>query len=310
MRVFVLLNHTAKSDEHVPEDQGRRNVEDAFARRGISAIIKSVKGSEIAKEVQSYLTNQSADPSKKYDVLVVGGGDGTIGAAAGELVGKSEPFGILPLGTLNHFAKDLGIPVELDLAVDVILRGKSRRVDAGELNGQIFVNNSSVGLYPFMVANRIAEQRRWGIGKLAASIPAVVRTLWKGTWRRFTIRFANRELTLRSPCVFVGNNSYDLSLGRFGSRHSLDQGELCVFVVKKQTRLALLLLPFRVALNLTDRTRDIDVFKMDAVEITSRSGLLQVSLDGEVRTIETPLRYAIKKGALCVLVPDAIEHVD
>ena len=90
----------------------------------------------------------------------------------------------------------------------------------------------------------------------------------------------------------------------------MDQGELCVFVVKQQTRLALLLWPFRVALNLTDRTRDIDVFKMDAVEITSRSNRLQVSLDGEVRTMETPLRYAIKKGALCVLVPDATKQLD
>lgn len=303
MRVFVLLNQSARTAKGSDQEECVRKVEDAFAKRGAVAVIKTVHGSEITGAVQDYLQRQACDPSTGYDVLVVGGGDGTIGAASGVLIGNSEPFGILALGTLNHFAKDLSIPLELEAAVEVILQGKSRLIDAGELNGRIFINNSSVGLYPFMVASRIAEQNRRGFGKLVASIPAIARTLFKGTWHRFYIRFENRKLSFRTPCIFVGNNMYDLGLERFGSRSRLDLGELSVFVINLQTKLALLLLPFRVALGITNRSRDIEVFKTDAVEVASRLRRLRVSLDGEVKMIETPLRYSIKRRALCVLAP-------
>ena len=94
------------------------------------------------------------------ELLIVGGGDGTISAAASALVGTETRLGILPLGTLNHFARDLGIPTDLDEAAKLIAAGAERRVDVAEMNGRIFINNSAIGLYPLMVVDRDVQRKR------------------------------------------------------------------------------------------------------------------------------------------------------
>ena len=90
---------------------------------------------------------------------MVGGGDGTLGSAASALAGTEVALGVLPLGTLNHFAKDLGLPIELDAAMDTVAANKPVAIDVAEVNGRVFLNNSSIGIYPFFVAKRSAEQR-------------------------------------------------------------------------------------------------------------------------------------------------------
>ena len=103
--------------------------------------------------------------------MVVGGGDGTLSAAASILAGTDTALGVLALGTLNHFARDLRIPLDLDGAIGVIAAGHHQTVDVGEVNGQVFINNSSIGIYPFFVAERSGRAewsrpqqtaRRWG----------------------------------------------------------------------------------------------------------------------------------------------------
>ena len=114
---------------------------------GSTAGIELVEGGDA--ELRCRAIAERGDP-----LLIVGGGDGTISAAAGALAGTGTALGILPLGTLNHFARDLGIPLDLDEAALTIARGKERRVDVAEMNGRTFINNSAVGLYPLMVIDR------------------------------------------------------------------------------------------------------------------------------------------------------------
>lgn len=94
-------------------------------------------------------------------IVVAGGGDGTINAVASVVVGSGTPFGVLPLGTLNHFAKDLNIPLELDAAIANVAQGVPHQVDVGEVNGRIFLNNSSLGLYPDIVRDRESSSAGW-----------------------------------------------------------------------------------------------------------------------------------------------------
>ena len=103
----------------------------------------------------------------EVDVIVAGGGDGTIHTIAAVLAGTGVPLGILPLGTLNHFAKDLGIPMELHDAVDVVAAARGVNVDVGEVNGIVFINNSSIGVYPYMVLDRERLRRRRRLQKWA-----------------------------------------------------------------------------------------------------------------------------------------------
>ena len=157
------------------------------------------------------------------------------------LAGTETKLGILPLGTLNHFARDLGIPTDLDEAARLIASGAERRVDIGEMNERVFINNSAIGLYPLMVIDRDLQRKRLGRSKRLAMIVASLRTLARFNHHRLTLT-VNEERTGRvdTPLLFVGNNDYRIDIGAPGRRERMDGGELCVLVMRKKTRRGLL----------------------------------------------------------------------
>ena len=237
-------------------------------------------------------------------LLIVGGGDGTISAAAGAVADSPTRLGILALGTLNHFARDLGIPTDLDQAAAVIAGGRERRVDIAEMNGRTFINNSAVGLYPLMVIDRDAQRKRLGRSKRLALAVATVRTLARFGHQRLTLTVNDREAQVDTPLLFVGNNDYKLALPNAGGREALDDGKLCVLVLRKKTRAGFLMAAMRA---LIGRARSDDMVRLDDVErlrVGSRRGHLTIALDGEVLSVKPPLDYRIRKAALRVIAPD------
>jgi diacylglycerol kinase family enzyme len=298
-KVLVLMNRAAGSVQHA--DESSAAVKAAFDRHGLEANIKRVPGPEIADAAQEFVARRTQGNGHGDEAFVIAGGDGSISTAAGVFAGTDIPLGILPMGTLNHFAKDLGLPLELEAAAGVVAAGHTRTVDVAELNGRVFVNNSSVGLYPFMVARRNAHQRQRGLSKLLATFPALVETLSRTSLHRLDIAATGERQRIRTPCIFVGNNPYEVSLAAFGKRKRLDSGELDIHVVRQRSRLGVLLLPFKVALGIADRDRDVQSFRSIELEIDSlRRRSLRVSLDGEVVHVETPLRYRSRPQALRV----------
>jgi YegS/Rv2252/BmrU family lipid kinase len=236
-------------------------------------------------------------------LVIVGGGDGTISAAASALVGTDTMLGILPLGTLNHFARDLGIPTELGEAAKLIATGTSRAVDVAEMNDCIFINNSAIGLYPLMVLDRDLQRKRLGRSKKLAMIVASVRTLVRFGHQRLTLTVNDEKERVDTPLLFVGNNDYRIDLGAPGQRESVEDGQLCVMVMRKKTRRGLIAASIRALFN---RTRDDDMERIDGVErlrVSSRRSVIPVSLDGEVLAAAPPLDYRIRKGALRVIAP-------
>jgi len=296
MRVLALLNAEAGSGPVASPGTLDESVSQAFAAHGVLATVRLVSGTEMSAALAA------AAGAPGFDALVVGGGDGSVRSAAEALAGSTVPLGVLPLGTLNHFAKDLGLPLAPADAIGAIAAGVVRAVDVGELNGHIFVNNSSVGLYPFMVEQRAIGQRR-GLSKFHATIPAIVRTVRGASWHRLSVVAQGSRKRIRTPVLFVGNNLYDVGLRSLGNRRCLDKGELGVFVVKRQTWLGLLLLVAKVVFDRTDPRRDMERFRCSDVEIASHAKRLLVSLDGEVVRLQPPLRYRSRPGALKVLVP-------
>jgi diacylglycerol kinase family enzyme len=204
---------------------------------------------------------------------------------------------------LNHFAKDLGIPTDLAGAAGVVAAGHLRNVDVAEVNGLIFVNNSSIGLYPHMVVHRDRQAKLLGIGKPLATLLAALHTLHRFPRRRLWVQAAGRHEHYRSPCLFVGNNEYRLELPMLGKRQCLDAGELCVYVARPRRPLGLLWLALRAAFGGLNAARDLDMLRLDEVEVGSRARRLPVSRDGEVEVMRPPLRYRIRPGALRVLAP-------
>jgi diacylglycerol kinase family enzyme len=271
-------------------------IRSALDGAGLDVEIELASGGDY--EVRCRAIAERGDP-----LLIVGGGDGTIGAAASALIGTDTLLGILPLGTLNHFARDLGIPPALDEAAQLIAARSERRVDVAEMNGHIFINNSAIGLYPLMVIDRDLQRRRLGRSKRLAMIVASVRTLVRFNHQRLTLTINDEKERIDTPLLFVGNNDYRIDLGAPGQRESLDDGTLSVFVMRKKTRGGLIAASIRALFN---RSRDDDMEKIDGVQrlrVGSHRSMLAVSLDGEVVHAAPPLDYKIRKRALRVIAP-------
>jgi YegS/Rv2252/BmrU family lipid kinase len=274
----------------------RKKVADAMKAAGLDARIELIDGGDC--EVRARAIAKRGDA-----LLVVGGGDGTIGAAASALVGTKTMLGILPLGTLNHFARDLGIPTDLTEAAKLIANAKGQRVDVAEMNGRIFINNSAIGLYPLMVVDRDMQRERLGRSKRLAMIVASIRTLARFHHQRLTLTINGKKRMVDTPLLFVGNNDYRIDIAAPGQRESVNDGELCVLVMRKKTAAGLIAASIRALLN---RARPDDMVQLDGVErlsVASARNMLRVSLDGEVVRAEPPLEYKIRKKALRVAAP-------
>jgi diacylglycerol kinase family enzyme len=293
-RIPVLINRGGGAASRDP-DIGE-TVAKAFEDAGVDADVELIDGGECEVRARAIVERGDA-------LLVVGGGDGTISAAASALVGTETKLGILPLGTLNHFARDLGIPTDLAEAAKLIAGGQNKRVDVAEMNGRIFINNSAIGLYPLMVMDRDLQRKRLGRSKRLAMIVASARTLARFGHQRLTLTVNDEKERVDTPLLFVGNNDYRIDLGAAGKRESLDDGQLCVFVMRKKTRRGFIAASVRALFN---RTHDDDMEQIDGVDrlrVASRRSVVAVSLDGEVVVAEPPLDYRIRKRALRVIAP-------
>jgi diacylglycerol kinase family enzyme len=237
------------------------------------------------------------------DAVVAAGGDGTVSSIAAVLLETNTPLGVLPLGTLNHFARDLEIPLDLERAVATIAARHVVSVDMGEVNNRVFVNNSSIGIYPDIVMEREAL-RRQGHRKWTALVIACAKILRHHRGTIVTITSGDSIRTVRTPFLFVGNNEYDVDGLRLGGRARLDAGRLFVYLAP---RLHAADLPKLLALAVTRRARDgeaLESFSAGELQVeTPRHRRLRVALDGEVALMTTPLRYRMRAAALRVLVP-------
>jgi diacylglycerol kinase family enzyme len=236
------------------------------------------------------------------EILVAGGGDGTVNTAAAVLVDRDIPLGVLPLGTLNHFAKDLGIPLALEDAAQVILGGVVCRVDVGEVNGRVFVNNSSLGVYPAIVRLRERYQAG-GLGKWIAALWAGLTVLRRHSFMAVRIVADGQATVRRTPFVLIGNNEYRMSGLQAASRDSLVTRRLAVYVLNAGERVGLVKLAWQVLLKGVDQVRELDLLTVDSATIETRRFRIPVALDGEVLALEAPLEYRIRPAALVVHVP-------
>jgi diacylglycerol kinase family enzyme len=290
--ITVVLN---ASSGHGTAAKVADRLREIFAAAGREARITLARGGEIDAAMQRAVEDAC-------DTLVVGGGDGTINCGASAVVGRKIPLGVLPLGTLNHFAKDLGIPLDLDEATKVVLDGVVCQVDVGEVNGRVFLNNSSLGVYPAIV--RLRERYRTKVrGKWIAALWAGLTVLRRNPFMAVRIVVEGEKIVRRTPFLLVANNEYRMSGIHAGTRESLARGRLALYVLNAERRPGLLRLAWEVLLKGAERAKEIDLIMVEEATIETKRRRRQVATDGEVFTLESPLRYRMRAGALRVHVP-------
>ena len=293
MRICCIIN----SHSGTAGKASRSQLVELFAKHGVTPeILEPKDGVSIADLAKDSI-------GKGFDIIVAGGGDGTINAVASAMVGnKDKKLGILPLGTLNHFARDVGVPVELEDAVKSIVAGCVKTVDVGEVNGQIFLNNSCLGLYPAMVRLRESLQKS-GYRKFPALLRASFHVLIR--FRRLYLELhpsAGPTLRRDTPVLFIGNNAYDTSLTQLGKRPSMDQGKLWIMMPSASTRWSLLVSVFAILAG-REKTSDVVTFEGPDLIVASRHRRLKVAADGEVLHLKPPLNYRLRPKSLRVIVP-------
>jgi diacylglycerol kinase family enzyme len=294
--MVIILNIAAGTAAEAAE-QIRGRLRDAFAAVGAQPTIVSPSERENIATIARRAVRDGDEP------IVAAGGDGTISAVAAEVAGTAKALGVLPLGTLNHFAKDLRIPLELNAAVETIARGRVVAVDVAEVNGKVFVNNSSLGIYPRIVSRREAQQERLARGKWAAFVWATLNAFRRFPFIDLRITIGDEQLARRSAFVFVGNNRYEIAGFRLGSRATLNEGRLGLYLTHRTGRFGLLRLALRALFGRLNQAADFEAFSVAEARIESRRQRLLVATDGEVETMQTPLHYRSRPGALRVLVP-------
>jgi diacylglycerol kinase family enzyme len=236
-------------------------------------------------------------------VVVAAGGDGTVSSIASVLLETPTALGVIPLGTLNHFAKDLAIPLDMGQAVRTIASEHVVRVDVGDVNGRAFLNNSSIGVYPNIVIER-ETLRQQGYRKWTAFVIATARVLARYRGIIIQMKVLDSTKIVQTPFVFVGNNEYEIEGRRLGRRQRIDAGRLFVYVAP---RLHTRDLPVLAARALAGRVSEAPVLESLAVETLEIDAPgrnhLRVALDGEVELMRLPLRCCVRPSALRVIVP-------
>lgn len=282
MNVTLVYNDTSGSALSVKELRQRFNDAGILITRLISS--------------DEALRQRLRAPIKNGETIAVIGGDGTISQVAGLMVGTQAVLLPLSGGTFNNFTKDLGSMQDLDAALAQAKKGVVRSIDVVQVNDFVFINNSSIGVYPQSLYYRQMHEPRYG--KWAAMAIGVIKSV--ATFRLLRIEVDGQRY--QTPFVFVGNNRYHLSGNDFARRTKLDEGMLTVAIARAATRFGLLRIALFALLGKTQQLREVTLLFPEEISIKTRQRKVLVSRDGEYTMLSSPLRYKIKKKSLNVLV--------
>ena len=293
MKLGVVINQHSAAGR---DDSIARQVRAAFAEHAIEARVVIAHGSELNASAANLL-------AENITGLVAGGGDGTVSTIAEICVRENIPLGILPLGTRNHFGRDLRLPFPARQSIACIATGITRRVDVGSVNGRIFINNSSVGAYPRAVEQREELRHRFRLRKHIAGVIATLRTFAQRPMVDATIELDGKVTHCTTPFIFIGNNVYTIHLFAVQFRSSLSDGRLCIYTTRANGIRGLLHLLWLSLWNRLDQSRDFEMHCGSHAVIRLHKPHVRVSRDGEVSRMDTPLHYHLNPGALEVFAP-------
>ncbi|WP_026869245.1 diacylglycerol/lipid kinase family protein [Inquilinus limosus] len=303
MRVALVLNGAAGALLGQPPEAIAARLEGILAEAGAEPLVAVAEGIALCRALDAAVASDA-------EAILVGGGDGTIIAAAERLLpenrsGAARPLGIVPLGTANLLARDLGLPLSPEAAVATLLAGTPRRIDVGLVNDRIFLNSSLPGIAPRMVLQRERMRHDPGPMKWLRLVRAFLRGYDRGPRLHVVLQADGRPLRLITRTLAVTNNPLAEGFAAIHSRTGLDGGTLGVYAARIGRRLDLWRLIARIVAGTWQQDPAAAALQARRVTVISRRARLWVANDGENHLLATPLRYRILPKALTVLVPRA-----
>lgn len=292
--IEVILN--AKSGSQKSE-QTREAIEDVLKKSGRKFQITTATGNKLGAVV-------AEKAASDCEVLVAAGGDGTICCVAEAALQSGKILGVIPLGTFNYFAKNLGIPLEPELAAQVILDGHTVRAPVLDLNGRLILNNTSIGIHPAVLLKRRQIYRRWGRNQISAYASVVLTAFQPPPRLRVRLGTEEGEVVRETPLVMVCSNAFQMEAFALAGKECLKEGKFALYVARMAGRATILRHGLRALLRQLRPEIDYEVICTSDVTIeTMRRPRLRAAVDGELERLESPLRFRIRSETLCVLAP-------
>ncbi len=280
----VILVHNSKSGSALSLTELKKK----FHKNNIE-IEKDIKiGAGFEKKLKPFLSQGK--------IIAAIGGDGTISAVSGIVVGTKAVLAPLPGGTLNHFTKDLNISQDVDEAIANLQKAKQQKIDVAKVNDTVFINNSSLGLYPSSL--KVREEAEDKLGKWPAAIIGIAQAIIR--YKTYDVTLGKKTFT--TPFIFIGNNSYKISDFALTNRTLLCEGKLSIYITKANNRFALVKIFVHTATGRLHEADEFDSFSAKEVVVkTHGEKEVNISHDGEVSKFKTPLSYKTVPKSLTIL---------
>ncbi|MFY1983787.1 diacylglycerol/lipid kinase family protein [Achromobacter xylosoxidans] len=297
--LFIVLNTgSGRGDAQALQDIIRRVLDEAGRRFQLMPVDDPSRLVATAREAVALAREAGG-------IVVAAGGDGTLNAVAGQVLGQGVPFGILPQGTFNYFGRRYGISQDTEAALRGLLGGELRPVQVGLLNGRLFLVNASLGLYPQLLEDREAYKQRFGRSRLVALWSGLVTLMRAPRQLSLQLDYEGRVRDLRSPTLVVGNNR--LQLEHIGiDPAELDRGHLVAMAARPVGTLALYGLLLRGLFSRLGEAEHVVSFAFDRLMVSIRGRRrVKVAMDGEISWMDTPLEFKVSDTPLPLVVPVA-----
>lgn len=297
MRFIAVLNRDGGTLRTTDLSAFFARMRDTLESAGHSVEIETVSGKNLV---------EALDRAEKSDadVILAGGGDGTISAAAAKLMDSDKALGVLPAGTMNLFARSLGIPLALDDAVSELAKGSVRRVDIASANGHPFVHQFSVGMHARLIDLRSKMEFASRIGKIRASARAAWETIRSPKAIDVTLVLDNAQLKASATAIGISNNLF--GEGHLPYAEKPDGGLLGIYVTVSRKRGEIIWLLVNMALGKWRDNQQVEIHQSKSVTliVESRHQRLKSAIDGELCRLSRETTIKMHPGALRVLAPD------
>jgi diacylglycerol kinase family enzyme len=298
-RVFVLLNSGAGTLREGDDDAVVSRIEEALTAGGHQVEVVTAPGGELQSRLDERLSRD------RPDTVIVGGGDGTVSGVAAALCETGIAMGILPLGTMNLFARSVGMPLDLDEALAALTGATTRNVDLGEVNGRIFIHHVSMGLQPRLVAMREKADYGSRVGKIFATFRALLAIMRRPPRLQVRVTLEGEVLDIQTPALVVSNNM-------FGPNHlpyadALDRGVLGIYICTSHHPVDVAQVTLEALLgswHARDRVKTLSARSITVERRSRRRQRIVATVDGELVTFEGAIEMKIRPGCLTVLAPE------
>lgn len=301
MHIAAVLNIEGGTLKTRDVDEFAAQLRATLEQHEHTVTVKKIGGAELMDSLNALVSDRSVE------AVMIAGGDGTVSAAAGVLSDTGKPLAILPAGTMNLFARSLGIPLDIDEAVEALAKGEIRPVDVARANGRIFVHQFSVGLHPTLIKMRENQSFKSRLGKMRASTVAAFQAILKPPRITLQLHIDGERRTVRSQSLGITNNLF--GEGHLPFADEPDKGELGVYITKARKRSDLLKFVLNLAIGRWRASPHLDILtaKQVRVEVTHDRPDFGCAIDGELCDLEEETLVEIRPGSLQVITPAQAE---